>query len=160
MAPELHRFSDTVLLPASIHEVFAFYTDVDNMVRMLNPSLFVKVRRADRPMKLGARYEFDVGPRNLPVTIRWSSEISAFAAPALFEDRLVDGPFSHWVHRHELVERGPAMTEIVDTVEFGAARGMLARTVNSLFIGKNIEELFRFRRSVLEERFGKAPATA
>lgn len=148
------RFSDTVIIPAEADAIFAFYTDVDNLLGMLSPNLLVKVLKVDKPLRLGSRVEFEVGPKNLPISVRWVSEIVEFDPPHKFEDRQVNGPFSRWIHRHEFTPLGDGSTKVVDIIEVGKAQGILGQAVNSMLLGKNIAELFQFRRRVLEEKFG------
>jgi len=148
------RYADSIVVDAPIAEVFAFYTSVENLMRMLSPSLLVKVLRADEPLKVGSRVEFEVGPKNLPISVRWASEIVAFEPPTLFEDRQANGPFSRWQHRHEFTALSESSTKITDIIEVGAAKGILGQAINSMLLGKNIDELFAYRRKVLEEKFG------
>ncbi len=150
----VQRYTDTVVIGAPPEAIFEFYTDIDQLLRMLSPSLLVKVLRADRPLRLGARVEFEVGPRNLPLSVRWVSEITEFTPPVIFEDRQVSGPFSRWVHRHEFHLQPDGSTAVTDIIEVGAARGILGQAINSVLLGKNIAELFAYRQRVLEERFG------
>ncbi len=150
----VQRYTDTVIIGARPEEIFEFYTDLDQLLRMLSPSLLVKVLRADSPLRLGARVEFEVGPKNLPLSVKWTSEITEFKYPFAFEDRQVSGPFSRWVHRHEFQPLPDGTTAVTDIIEVGSAKGILGQAINSVLLGKNIAELFTYRKRVLEEKFG------
>lgn len=147
-------FTDRVILPARREDVFAYYATIEALTLMVLPSLHFKVVRADTPLRLGSRAEFEVGPKNIPLAVPWISEITAFDPPSVFEDRMVKGPFHHWVHRHEFIALNDHETEIMDRLEFGNPKGFVGQAVSSLLVGSRIEQLFAHRRQVLEEKFG------
>lgn len=148
------RFTDNVVVSAPPSKVFAFYTDIDRLATLLPPSLTVRVVHADRPMRTGSRYEFDIGLRSLPFSVSWSAEVVRLDVPWYFEDRMVAGPFSKWVHQHVFREVAPDRTEVTDVLEVGPARGMLGVMLSQIVLGTQIASMYEFRRQVLAKEFG------
>lgn len=152
---QVQHFADTVVVNAAPAQVFAFYTDVQNLMRMIAPQLHVKLVRADLPLRPGSRVEFEVGPRSMPFTIAWVSEIAKYEQDAYFEDRMVSGPFSHWVHRHRFSAREDGLTAVHDEIEVSRPTGLLGRMLLSDGdLDARVRGLFDYRKKVLTERFG------
>lgn len=71
-----------------------------------------------------------------------------------FVDEQRIGPYKMWHHQHiiEAVEDGVLMTDIVD---YQPPLGFLGAIANQLVIKKQLNEIFAFRTSKLEEYFWK-----
>ena len=117
---------------------------------------------------------FDITSENLPETIypgmiisykvspflgikmTWVTEITQIKEMEFFIDEQRIGPYSMWHHQHKIspVNGGTLMTDLVTYQPPYAVLGTLA---NKLFIKKQIEGIFDYRRKVLDELFGNLP---
>jgi ligand-binding SRPBCC domain-containing protein len=155
----MQHFRDTVIVDAPITEVFQFYTDVENLPRMMPPDLKMRVVKAHVPLVKGSRVQFAVGLQGVPFEMKWEAEIIEYEPNRFFSDKLLSGPFEYWVHHHEFHELDGGKTEICDTIDVGAPLGLLGRLVENLFINSKIREMFDHRRGILRERFPSASAS-
>lgn len=151
----MERFSDSVVVPASVEDVWAYYADPASLAELTLPSLGMRLVKADLPLAEGSRLRFALRPRGFPLEVRWDARISEFRPPTTFTDRQVRGPFEHWVHRHDFESLADGRTRIVDTLEIGAPLGLFGRVAESLLVGQKIEALFDHRRRVLLRRFAR-----
>ena len=63
------------------------------------------------------------------------------------------GPYSLWHHQH-LFEQDGNGTLMTDIVHYKLPLGPLGVLAKSLFVGKQLEDIFEYRREVIEEKFG------
>jgi len=147
----VNRLRHSFEVAASVSAVFSFYTNVDNVPRMAMPDLNLRILRADRPMRQGARILFATRPRFAPLEVTWFLEIADFKPNEGFTDRLIKGPFSHWEHRHEFRSLGENRTAVEDSLEFGSANPLLDRLAGIGFVVSKLNESFRHRERVVRE---------
>lgn len=88
------------------------------------------------------------------VTMTWVTEIKALKEGESFVDEQRFGPYRLWHHRHtfEEIEGGVLMTDLVHYV---MPMGFIGEMARALFVKEKLRRVFEFRRSVLEEKFGK-----
>ena len=89
----------------------------------------------------------------LGLKVRWVTEVTHADAPHFFVDEQRFGPYRFWHHQHHLrpVEGG---VEVEDLVHYALPFGPLGRLVHGLWVRRQLDAIFAFRRAVLEERFG------
>ena len=88
------------------------------------------------------------------IPLRWQTEICRVEKPYIFTDRQLKGPYKMWEHTHsyEKVENGILMK---DEVKYQLPLGVLGDIANSIIVKKKIEEIFAYRKKVLETMFKK-----
>jgi ligand-binding SRPBCC domain-containing protein len=98
-------------------------------------------------MHAGLRIDYGLWVRGFP--LRWQSEISAWEPPSCFVDEQRRGPYRAWIHEHTFEERdgGTLARDVVRYAVFGG------RLVNTLFVRRDVEKIFRFRQAKLQESF-------
>ena len=84
--------------------------------------------------------------------LAWVTRISRWIPGAEFEDVQERGPYRRWFHRHRFEARG-ADTVIRDRVEYELPFGAIGRLAHALFVRRQLEEIFDFRRAAIEEIF-------
>jgi ligand-binding SRPBCC domain-containing protein len=144
-------------LPRPVSEVFPFFADAGNLDALTPPWLRFEIL-TPRPieMKVGARIDYRLRLRCLPV--RWQSEITAWQPPHRFVDEQLRGPYRQWIHEHTFTARDGG-TLVVDRVRYSVYGGQL---MNQLFVKKDLQKIFAYRRLRLEELFpvyGVSPGT-
>jgi len=82
------------------------------------------------------------------------TEITQVKELEYFIDEQRVGPYKMWHHQHfiEPIEGGVLMKDIVTYIP---PLGFLGAIANSLFIKKKLNEIFDYRTTALEKKYGK-----
>jgi ligand-binding SRPBCC domain-containing protein len=136
-------------LPRAIGEVFEFFADAFQLEAITPPWLHFHVL-TPRPISLfpGAKIDYRLRLHGIPV--KWQSEISVWEPPFRFVDRQLTGPYRLWHHEHTFVEQDGG-TLVKDRVDYSVPGGPV---VHTLFVRRDLERIFAYRRSRLEELLG------
>ncbi|MGI9038857.1 MAG: SRPBCC family protein [Gemmatimonadota bacterium] len=140
-------------LGAPPSEVFPFFADAFNLERITPPFLrFRVVTPAPIEMRPGALLDYRLRIHGVP--IRWRTEITAWDPPRRFVDEQLHGPYRTWVHEHVFEPLdGGGRTRVSDTVRYAAIGG---RVIERLFVDRDVERIFAYRRTMLTAEFGDA----
>ena len=140
-------------LPAPRDQVFAFFSDPANLEALTPPWLaFEVLTPAPLPRGEGAVFDYRIRVRGLP--IRWRTLIESFVPGERFVDRQIAGPYALWHHTHRFEDRPGGGTRMTDLVRYRLGWGPLGRLVALLWVRRDVERIFAYRRKILAERFG------
>ncbi len=140
-------------LPAPRDQVFAFFSDPANLEALTPPWLaFEVLTPAPLPRGEGAVFDYRIRVRGLP--IRWRTLIESFVPGERFVDRQIAGPYALWHHTHRFEDLPGGGTRMTDQVRFRLGWGPLGRLVAALWVRRDVERIFAYRRKILAERFG------
>ena len=135
-------------LPRPREKVFPFFADACNLETITPPWLrFEVLTPPPLEVRAGLRIDHRLRVRGLP--LRWQSEITVWQPPALFVDEQRRGPYRVWIHEHTFEERDGG-TLARDMVRYAVFGGWL---VNTLFVRRDVEKIFRFRQKKLRALF-------
>jgi ligand-binding SRPBCC domain-containing protein len=84
------------------------------------------------------------------IRVRWRTEIKTWNPPESFVDMQLKGPYKLWHHTHTFIEVEGG-TRMIDEVRYEIPFGPLGDVVNSLFVGRDVNEIFRFRSARIIE---------
>jgi len=145
----IHHFHAELWLQRPAAEIFGFFADAYNL-QALTPAWVNFEILTPKPIQLraGALIDYRLRLHGLPV--RWQTEITAWAPPHRFVDEQKRGPYRLWIHEHRFTAQNGG-TLCTDQVRYAVRGGEL---VNRLFVRRDVEKIFAFRRRKLEERFG------
>ncbi len=147
------RFLAVQDLPAPRETVFAFFSDPANLEALTPPWLaFEILTPPPLPRGEGAVYDYRIRVRGLP--IRWRTLIETWIPGEAFADRQLQGPYALWHHTHRFADLPEGGTRMTDEVRYRVGWGPLGDVVHALWIRRDVEQIFAFRRKVLAERFG------
>ena len=84
--------------------------------------------------------------------IKWRTEIGIYEPNVRFTDTQLRGPYKYWHHLHEFkdVDGG---TEMVDVVDYEIPLGALGTFARTIFVKRNLETIFNYRRDTIAEYF-------
>lgn len=140
-------------LPAPRDQVFAFFSDPANLEALTPPWLaFEVLTPAPLPRGEGAVFDYRIRVRGLP--IRWRTLIESFVPGERFVDRQIAGPYTLWHHTHRFEDLPGGGTRMTDQVRYRLGWGPLGRLVAALWVRRDVERIFAYRRRILAERFG------
>ena len=142
----------TQLLPISLDQAWSFLSDPQNLPIITPPELgFQIASNVPSEMYEGLVITYRITPV-LGIPMTWVSEIAHMRAPYYFVDRQLCGPYRYWYHEHELREVDGGV-EMSDRINFGLPFGPLGQVAYLLFVKRQLDHIFSYRRKVLEERF-------
>lgn len=138
-------------VPRPLSDVFEFFSRPENLARITPPSLgFVILTPTPVEMKAGAVIEYTI--RVAGVKLRWQTLITEYEPPSRFADEQAKGPYAYWRHTHNF-EATAGGTRIRDEVQYAMPLGVLGAIAHRLFVRHELEEIFAYRKSVIEKIF-------
>jgi ligand-binding SRPBCC domain-containing protein len=134
-------------LPGTPEDVFAFFSDAQNLERITPPWLRFEVLTPG-PLRLreGTLLEYRLRLHGMPV--RWLTRIEAWDPPHRFVDAQVRGPYRLWHHTHTFAPDGDG-TLMRDTVRYALPLGPLGALAHAAFVRRDLARIFDFRRETV-----------
>jgi hypothetical protein len=140
-------------LPRPLNQVFPFFAEARNLETITPPWLkFEVLTPGPIVMRPGTLIDYRIRVHGIPIS--WRTEIAEWDPPHRFVDLQVRGPYTLWHHTHTFQERDGG-TLCGDQVRYWPWGGAL---VNWLFVRRDVERIFQFRRQRLAELLGSKPA--
>jgi ligand-binding SRPBCC domain-containing protein len=141
-------FERTQIVPRTVEETFAFFSDPGNLEAITPPWLRFRIVSAPPTLVAGSRLRYRLRLFGMP--IRWLTEIVAWHPQRGFTDRQLAGPYPLWEHSHRFraVDGG---TEVYDVVRYRVPGGPLAPLVDRLLVAGRLRKIFDHRRNRLAE---------
>ena len=143
---QLLERSQRVRLP--LERTFELFADARNLEAITPEWLrFRIVNPGEIEMGAGALIEYRLRLHGAPV--RWRTRIEVWDPPHRFVDAQISGPYALWHHTHEF-EREGAETVIRDRVRYRIGFGPLGGLAMALFVRRDLERIFDYRRAAVE----------
>lgn len=145
----IREFHAELWLPLPPEELFPFFADASNLDALTPPWLHFHIV-TPRPiaMAAGALIDYKLRVRGLP--LRWRTRINEWQPPHRFVDEQIRGPYRQWIHTHTFEPRDGG-TLARDVVQYAVPFDFI---VHPLFVRRDIENIFAFRREALRAKFG------
>lgn len=134
-----------------IDRAFDFYSDALNLEPMTPPWLHFKVTTPG-PVTLRPGMLLDYRLRLHGVPVHWRTRIETWEPPVRFVDTQVKGPYSLWEHTHLFEKEGDDATVIHDRVRYAIPFGPLGAIAHRLFVRRDLERIFDYRREAVTKR--------
>jgi ligand-binding SRPBCC domain-containing protein len=151
----VYQLIKTQKLPVTTEELWDFISSPKNLSEITPGHFgFVVTRNSgEGKMYPGMIITYKVRPV-LGIQLNWMTEITHVKELEYFVDEQRIGPFSMWHHQHKLepIEGGVLMTDIVS---YRPPLGFIGALANSILIKRQLEQVFAYRSSALEKRYGK-----
>jgi ligand-binding SRPBCC domain-containing protein len=142
-------FSAELWLPRPPEVVFAFFAEARNLDVLTPPWVRLEVLTLEPiVMRAGTIIDYRIRVHGLP--LRWRTEIVEWNPPHSFVDVQRRGPYKLWHHTHTFLHQDNGTT-CADRVRYYPRGGAL---MNRLFVRRDVERIFAFRRDRLLELFG------
>lgn len=139
------------ILPATLDEVFAFYSDALNLAKLTPPHMnFRVVTQPPIEMKVGTLLDYELKVLGIP--LKWQSEITEWEPKVRFADEQRKGPYKYWEHEHTFTEVDGGV-RVCDRVHYGVPGGAL---VHRLKVKPDIQKIFAYREEQQAKIFGAA----
>jgi ligand-binding SRPBCC domain-containing protein len=166
---QTYQFQVDAWVPFPIPRVFAFFSDLENLARIMPPEADARLDQLHllppapptdavvptRAAGIGSLIvtSFRIFPF-LPLRAQWIARVTEFEWNHHFADVQQKGPFKRWHHRHEFLpenRNGIDGTVVSDAIEYEVGYGPLGALAHSLFIGRQMRATFAHRQRVLPE---------
>ncbi len=137
----------------TIDEAWEFFSSPENLRKITPPYMGFEITSnfKNEKMYAGMIIAYIVKPV-LNIPMRWVTEITHVKEKEYFIDEQRFGPYKLWHHLHQFRVEGGELI-MVDKVNYALPFGIIGRIVHKLFVRKQVEEIFDYRRKVLEELF-------
>ncbi|MCX7736847.1 MAG: SRPBCC family protein [Candidatus Kapabacteria bacterium] len=149
---KFHKLHKKQFLPIDINLAWEFFSSPLNLSK-ITPSYMDFRITSDLPEEMyeGMIITYKVKPvAGIPVN--WVTEISHIRKPYFFIDTQLSGPYKLWHHQHIFKEVDNGI-EMEDIVHYKLPFGILGNIANFLFVSKQLEGIFNYRKKVLSEIF-------
>ncbi|TYP93809.1 Ligand-binding SRPBCC domain-containing protein [Fodinibius salinus] len=146
---ELHQEQ---FLDAPIDEIWDFISHPANLNEITPPQMDFDIQSSvPDMMRNGLLIKYEV---KLPLLghSEWVTEIKHIVSGKEFVDEQRIGPYNFWYHRHQLEETDRG-TKMIDHVSYQPPYGILGQIANTLLIRNKLEEIFNYRKEVLDGRY-------
>ena len=136
-----HVLEARVWLARPRPEVFAFFADPANLLRITPPRVGLRLLTPPATLAAGAVLDFRVRWLGLP--LRWRAYVREYDPPYRFVDVQVRGPWARWEHRHLFL------------VTYRLPLGALGRLAHSALVHRQLRALWAYRQARLGELLGR-----
>ncbi|MEP7279274.1 MAG: SRPBCC family protein [Bacteroidota bacterium] len=144
-------------IPANLTAVWSFFSNPANLKKITPPHLHFTVlsKYGSEPIYAGQLIEYTIRPM-LRLPLYWMTEITHLKDQQYFIDEQRYGPYSLWHHQHHFkpLEKGVEMTDIV---HYKIPFWLLGDIANTLFVRKQLQQIFAYRYQKTVEAFGAWP---
>jgi ligand-binding SRPBCC domain-containing protein len=153
----IHTLEREQLVELPRQRAFEFYGDALNLEAITPPWLAFEVTTPG-PIAMGPGARIDYRLKFHGVPVRWRTRIESWEPPDRFVDIQVSGPYALWEHTHEFEPAGEGAVLIRDRVRYALPLGPLGELAHRLFVRRDVERIFDYRREAVATRLGGAPA--
>jgi ligand-binding SRPBCC domain-containing protein len=141
-------------LPISLEEAWMFFSSPKNLNLITPPKMDFKIlSEVSENMYAGMFIRYTVKPMmNIPM--HWVTEITHVKHHEFFVDEQRIGPYKIWHHEHHFkaTEKGVLMTDLLN---YEPPYGPIGKMLNSVWIRKQVQQIFDYRYKKLQELFPK-----
>jgi ligand-binding SRPBCC domain-containing protein len=144
-------------IPISLADAWDFFSSPENLKEITPANLGFNIisKHHGSRMYQGQVIEYTVRPI-LGIPLYWMTEITHVEKQQFFVDEQRFGPYSLWHHQHHFkaIEGGVEMTDIV---HYKLPLWILGDIANTIMVRNQLRQIFDYRFTAVEERFGKWP---
>jgi ligand-binding SRPBCC domain-containing protein len=149
-----YQFIHEQLFQASVEEMWSFISAPKNLKEITPDYMGFEVTTPYLSAKMyaGMIISYKVSPV-LNFKVDWVTEITHVKENEFFVDEQRIGPYKLWHHQHHLIQMKEGVL-MRDIVTYQPPFGILGALANKLLISKKLNEIFNYRKVVLEKKFG------
>ena len=140
-------------VPTSIDEVWDFISSPGNLKEITPDHMGFDITSDSLPEKIyaGMIISYKVRPL-LGIPMTWVTEITHVVDKKYFIDEQRIGPYALWHHQHIIEPSGQGVL-MTDIISYKPPLGFLGSIANALFIRKQLEGIFAYRKEALRKHF-------
>ena len=149
-----YQFIHEQLFHASVEEMWSFISAPKNLKEITPDYMGFEITTPylSEKMYAGMIISYKVSPV-LNFKVDWVTEITHVKENEFFVDEQRIGPYKLWHHQHHLIQMQEGVL-MRDIVTYQPPFGFLGALANKFLISKKLNEIFNYRKIVLEKKFG------
>jgi ligand-binding SRPBCC domain-containing protein len=109
------------------------------------------LNQTTKDIQEGTKIDYRLSLHGIP--LRWQSQITDWQPDNKFSDIQLKGPYSHWYHTHEFVEKDGG-TLVRDKLQYRVPFGIPGDVVAGKWIKDDLETIFKHRHKTIEKLMG------
>lgn len=150
---ETYFYNAEQFLPINIKRAWDFFSDAENLSVITPPELGFKIvtHVKDGEIYEGMLIDYKVSPL-FKIPIHWQTEIVKVDKPYSFTDRQLKGPYKLWEHTHQFFEKENGIL-MKDQVKYQLPFGIVGELTHSILVRDKIENIFVYRKQILNQIF-------
>ena len=148
---KLYTLESNQFINKPIEEVFQFFSKPENLSVITPAKLGFKIL-SPNPIKMEVGRLIDYNIYLMGIPIHWRTLITDYEPPNMFVDQQIKGPYAIWHHTHTF-HKGKGGVEIKDRVVYSIPFGFLGRLLNYLWIKRDLNNIFLYRKKVIDKLF-------
>jgi ligand-binding SRPBCC domain-containing protein len=138
-------------IPASLDEVFAFFSAASNLEKLTPPWLHFKIIGQSTPqIQKGTLIDYQLKLRGLP--FKWKTLIEEWNPQHSFVDTQLKGPYKLWHHTH-IFEAKDGGVLVTDRIRYEVPMGLIGDLVAGNYVKKDVTKIFNYRKKIISEIF-------
>ena len=147
-----YQFTSVQYLNSDIKSVWDFASSPKNL-KKITPDYMLFNITSDNQEKMypGMIISYHVAPI-LGIKLNWVTEITHVVENKFFVDEQRVGPYTLWHHQH-FFEVEESQVKMTDIITYKPPFGYIGRIANSLFIRKQIQAIFQYRKIKMDQLF-------
>ncbi|MBX3008291.1 MAG: SRPBCC family protein [Melioribacteraceae bacterium] len=149
----MHTFKVNQEINASISEAWDFFSSPENLQKITPNHMEFRILSDIKGIKMfpGMIIEYIVKPL-FGIPMKWVTEITHVENHKYFIDEQRFGPYKFWhhLHRFNIVDDKLIMEDIL---HYKLPFGFLGVLINRLFVRKQIEQIFSYRKRTVDKIF-------
>ena len=148
------KFEQT--LPISLAEAWDFFSSPLNLAKITPDHMSFEITsdfKEGQKMYPGMIITYKVSPLK-GLKLKWMTEITHVKDNEYFVDEQRFGPYALWHHQHHFKEV-PGGVHMTDILNYAIPYGFIGRMANSVFVAKEVQNIFAHREIAVEKLFGK-----
>lgn len=149
-----HVLRTSQLIKADMPKVWDFFSSPLNLKVLTPDYMDFRVLYPDtlEKMHAGQIIEYKVKPV-MRFPIHWVTEITHCEKNSVFVDEQRFGPYRLWHHQHHFQETSTGIL-MKDVVTYALPYGVIGNSLHSLFVKKQLDSIFDYRRKRVSHIFG------
>ena len=148
---KVYKLEYSQFVNKSINEVFDFFSNPENL-SLITPNKLDFNIMTPCPIEMKDGQLIDYTIKIMAKKIRWRTMITQYNPPNMFIDQQLLGPYSMWHHKHIFIEKNGGV-EIIDRIHYSIPFGFLGQLVNYLFINRDLNNIFEYRKKIINQHF-------
>ena len=149
----MFQYKTEQFLPIGIDEAWRFFSSPKNLAIITPTELDFKIltNLNDEEIFEGMKIDYIVKPL-LKIPMRWQTEIIKVNKGRNFTDRQLKGPYKIWEHTHTFksINDGVLMHDVIN---YQLPFGFIGNIAHTLLVKKKIQNIFIYRKNILEKIF-------
>jgi ligand-binding SRPBCC domain-containing protein len=154
-----HVLERTQRIERPLHRAFEFFADAGNLEAITPPWLGFRIV-TPRPIDMGPGTLIEYRLKLHRIPVRWRTRIESWEPPHRFVDAQLSGPYALWHHTHTFEADGDQATLMRDRVRYRIGFGPLGDLALALFVRRDLERIFDFRREAIAGLIERDPRPA